>query len=140
VSSRLRTLVRVAELQEAAARSRAAKALTATADAQRALADSRAVLQAGGLVGGSRAALTDSAQLQLVRAEAVTAATSHVADAEQAQRQAVLGWTETQRRHRLFTELHERYREAERARQEKLDQQLADELAGSRRRTPERGR
>jgi flagellar biosynthesis chaperone FliJ len=98
------------------------------------------VLQAGGVVGGSRAALTDSAQLQLVRAEAVRAAREQVAEAEQAQRQAVLGWTETQRRHRLFTELLERHREAERARREKADQHLADELAASRRRPSSEGR
>lgn len=133
--SRLATLVRVAELQEAAARSQAARALAASAAARHALEESVGVLQAGGVVGGSRHALEHSAQLQLVRAEAVRAAEAEVADTDRLRLEAVRGWTETQRRHRLFTELHERHREAERVRQEKAEQQLADELAASRLRT-----
>lgn len=133
--SRLGTLVRVAELQEAAARSRAAQALAASAAAKDALDGSVALLRAGGVVGGSRHALEHSAHLQLVRAEAVRAAEAQAAEADRLRLEAVRGWTESQRRQRLLAELHERHREAERVRQEKVEQQLADELAASRSRT-----
>lgn len=129
------TLVRVAELREAAARSQAARALGVTAAARQSLTESLTLLRAGGVVGGSRDALAASAQLQLVRAEAVSAAEAEVAAAEHAQLQAVLGWTDTKRRHRLFSELEERQRDAARALQEKVDQHLADELAAARRPT-----
>ena len=133
--SRLRTLVRVAELQEAAARSQAARALTAGAAARQALEDSVSVLSSSGLVGGSRQSVEQSAHQQLLRAEAVAAAEDRLAQADHLREQAVGAWTETRRRQRLLAELHERHCEAERVRQEKAEQQLADELAASRVRT-----
>jgi len=130
--SRLATLVRVAELREAAARSQAARALAASAAAHHALEESVAVLRSGGIVGGGRHALEQSAQQQLVRADAVRQAEAAAAEADRLRLEAVRGWTESQRRQRLFAELHERHRETERLRQEKAEQQLADELAASR--------
>ena len=136
--TRLATLVRVAELQEAAARGQAARALAATAAARQVHADRLEVLTSGAVAGGSRDALTSSAQLQLTRAQAVADADVDVQAALHGQDQAVAGWTEAQRRHKLFTELLERHREARRVAQEKADQQLADELVASRRREEHR--
>ena len=136
--SRLATLVRVAELQEAAARGQAARALAATAAARQVRADRLEVLSAGAVAGGTRDALTSSAQLQLTRAQAVADAEVGVQTAQHGQDQAVAGWTEAQRRHKLFTELLERHREAQRVQQEKADQLLVDELAASRRREERR--
>lgn len=134
--SRLTTLVRVAELQEAVARGAAARALTAARAAAGAYDEELAHLRAGGVVGGSREALARSAQQQLARAEAVASAALAQEAALRAQQHAVSGWTDARRRHRLFTELAERQREADRRRREKADQQLADELASTRRGRP----
>lgn len=136
MSSRLKTLVRVAELQEAVARGAAARALVAARAAAVEHDGQVAHLRTGGIVGGSREALASSVQQQLARAEAVAAAALALEAAQRAQQQAVAGWTESRRRHRLFDELAERHREQDRRRREKADQQLADELASARRERP----
>ena len=129
----MRTLVRVAELQEAVARGAAARALAASRAADQAYDDSLAHLGAAGVAGGSREELTSSTQRLLVRAEAVAAASIAQQAALRAQQHAVAGWTDARRRHRLFSELAERKAEEARARRERADQQLAAELAASRR-------
>jgi flagellar biosynthesis chaperone FliJ len=131
--SRLATLVRVAELQEAVARGSAAKALAASRAATTAYDGELEHLRAGAVVGGARTALTASAHQQLTRAEAVAAAALAQQAALRAQQQAVHGWTAARRRHRLFSELAEREREQERQQRDRRDQQLADELAAGRR-------
>ena len=131
--SRMKTLVRVAELQEAVARGAAARALTAARSAGATYDGELAHLRSGGVVGGSREALTTSTQQQLTRADAVAVAALAQEAALRAQQQAVAGWTDARRRHRLFTELAERQREEESRRRERADQRLTDELAASRR-------
>ena len=131
--SRIATLVRVAELQEAVARGNAARALAAASAAATQYDGELTHLRTGGVVGGSREALAASARQQLTRAEAVAAAALAHEAALRAQQHAVSGWTEARRRHRRFTELSDRKREEERRRREKADQQLADELASCRR-------
>lgn len=140
MSRRLRTLVRVAELKEAAARRAAADALAAAGAARAQHAADLATLHAGGVAGGSREALTASHRLQLVRADEVAVSAARADQAEGAQRAAVQAWTETRRRQRLLAELLERGLEAERVRREKHEQLLADELAASRLRADQGGR
>ena len=127
--SRLKTLVRVAELQEAVAKGNAAKALLATRAAEAAAAEQLRTLRESRLAGGTREALTRSAEQQQALAAGVVAADAAVADAAQAQRQAVYAWTSARRRHRLFDELAERTREEAEAERERQEQLLADELA-----------
>ncbi len=134
--SRLKTLVRVAELQEAVARGNAARALVAARAAGAAYDAELAHLRAHDVVGGSREALAGSAQQQLTRADAVAAAAVAQEAARRAQQHAVASWTDARRRHRLFTELAERTCEEERLRREKADQVLVDELTASRRNRP----
>ena len=127
--SRLKTLVRVAELQEAVAKGNAAKALLATRAAEAAAAEQLRTLRESRLAGGTREALTRSAEQQQALAAGVVAADAAVADAAQAQRQAVDAWTSARRRHRPFDELAERKRDEAEAERERQEQQLADELA-----------
>lgn len=132
----VRTLLRVAELQEAVARGAAGRAL---ADAHAAAAQHDAELarlREAGLAGGTRQALEASSQTRVLRAGAVAAAAAGLERAEQAQREAVQRWTDARRRQRLFSELAARQREQARAEQEKQAQDLADDLAGLRRRQP----
>jgi flagellar biosynthesis chaperone FliJ len=127
--NRLKTLVRVAELQEAVAKGNAAKALLAARAADHAAAEQLRVLRASRLAGGSREELTRSAEQQQALAAAVVEANTVAAGAADAQRQAVAAWTDARRRHRLFDELAERKREEAQAERERQEQQLADELA-----------
>jgi flagellar biosynthesis chaperone FliJ len=127
--NRLKTLVRVAELQEAVAKGQAAKALLATRAAEAAAAEQLRTLRESRLAGGSREALTRSAEQQQVLAAAVVEADAVAAEAAQAQRDAVNAWTSARRRHRLFDELAERKRDEAQAEHERQEQLLADELA-----------
>lgn len=140
MSRRLRTLVRVAELKEAAARRDAGVALAATASARQRYDEGLAGLQSGRVAGGTREALEASHRLLLVRAEDVTRSAARVEEAQAAQQLAVQGWTEARRRQRLLAELLERGLEAERVRREKAEQLLADELAAGRLRAEQGGR
>lgn len=130
--SRLTTLVRVAELQEAVARGHAARALVASRAAQQAYVTQLQVLRARRVEGGTREALTASTNAALAEAAAtVQTEQANLAAAAQ-QRVAVDGWTAARLRHRLLSELSERQREEVRAELDRREQQLADELAASR--------
>lgn len=130
--SRLTTLVRVAELQEAVARGHAARALVASRAAQQAYVTQLQVLRARRVEGGTREALTASANAALAEAAAtVQTEQANVAAAAQ-QRVAVGDWTAARLRHRLLSELADRQREEARAELDRREQQLADELAASR--------
>lgn len=130
--SAVKTLLRVAELQEAVARGAAGRAL-AEEHAAAAVHDAELVrLQAAGLAGGSRQALEASTQTRVLRAGAVAVAAQDVTRAQEQRAAAVQRWTETRRRHRLFSELAARQREQALALQEKQAQALADDLAGLR--------
>jgi flagellar biosynthesis chaperone FliJ len=131
--SAVKTLLRVAELQEAVARGAAGRALAQTHQAVAQHDAELARLSAAGLAGGTRQALEASSQVRALRAAAVTEAATAVTVAQQQQRTAVQGWTESRRRHRLFTELAARQREEALAQQEKQAQRLADDLAGLKR-------
>lgn len=130
--SRLTTLVRVAELQEAVARGHAARALVASRAAQQAYVTQLQVLRARRLVGGTREALTASASSALAQAAATVQTEQANLEAAAQQRTAVNAWTEARLRHRLLAELAERQREEARAELDRREQQLADELAASR--------
>jgi flagellar biosynthesis chaperone FliJ len=127
--NRLKTLVRVAELQEAVAKGHAAKALLATRAAEAAAAEQLRALRESRLAGGTREALTSSAQQQQALAASVVEANAVAAEAAQAQREAVSAWTSARRRHKLFDELAERKRDEAEAERERHEQLLADELA-----------
>ena len=131
--SPIKTLLRVAELQEAVARGNAGRALAATHAASSSLAAAEAHLASAGLAGGSRQALETTTQVRILRASAVATAGAALAEAEAAQTTAVAGWTDSRRRHRLFEELAARQRSEALAGQEKTAQRLADDLAGLRR-------
>lgn len=131
--SPIKTLLRVAELQEAVARGHAGRALSATRDAQDLLQLQRTHLAAAGLAGGSRQALQTTSQIRILRAESVAAAGADLDTAREAQAVAVQGWTDSRRRHRLFEELAARQRSDALAAQEETAQRLADDLAGLRR-------
>ncbi len=126
------TLVRVAELREAAARGEAAKALAAVGAAAQAHQDARATLEQAGLAGGTREALGSTTQVRLWRAEGVDLAGRQLMDSEAARDEALMTWTESRRRQRLLETLAARTREEARLAQDKREQQLADELAGFR--------
>jgi flagellar biosynthesis chaperone FliJ len=130
--SRLTTLVRVAELQEAVARGQAARALVASRAAQQAYVTQLQVLRARRLEGGSREALTASVNAALAEAAATVQTEQANLEAAEQQRIAVSGWTGARLRHRLLSELAERQRAEACAEQERREQQLADELAASR--------
>jgi flagellar biosynthesis chaperone FliJ len=130
--SRLTTLVRVAELQEAAARGHAARALVASRAAQQAYVTQLQVLRARRVEGGTREALTASAGAGLAEAAATRHAEQADVEAAAQQRAAVGAWTAARLRHRLLSELAERQREEAAAEVERREQQLADELAASR--------
>lgn len=132
-SSRLSTLVRVAELQEAVARGHAGRALVATRAAEQAHVAQLQVLRTRRLQGGTREALTRSADSQLAQAAATAQAAQEHEAAALEQRQAVQGWTAARLRHRLLTELEDRQRELVRADRDRREQQEADEMAASRR-------
>lgn len=127
--SRLKTLVRVAELQEAVAKGNAAKALLATRAAEAAAAEQLRMLRESRLAGGSREALTRSAEQQQALAAGIVEANALAAEAAGQQRAAVDAYTEARRRHRLFDELAERKRQEAEAEAERQEQLLADELA-----------
>lgn len=131
--SPIKTLLRVAELQEAVARGNAGRALAATRLAEDALTTNAAHLAAAGLAGGTRQALETTTQVRILRAEAVASATSDVTSAHEEQAAAVAGWTDSRRRHRLFEELAARQRSEAITAHEKTAQRLADDLAGLRR-------
>ena len=135
-SSRLSTLVRVAELQEAVARGHAGRALVASRAAEQAHVAQLQVLRARRLEGGTREALTRSATSQLAQAAATAQAEQEHEEAVVQQQSAVQGWTAARLRHRLLSELAERQREQARADRDRTEQQRADELAASRRRRP----
>ena len=130
--SRMKTLVRVAELQEAAAKGSAAKALVAARAAEHSYLVQLQMLRDSRLAGGTREALALSATTQQAQAAAVVAADASRTEAAEAQRTAVECWTAARRRHRLFSGLAERKREERAAELERRDQQLADEIASSR--------
>lgn len=134
--SPIKTLLRVAELQEAVARGHAGRALAATQAAVTSQAAAVAHLGAAGLAGGTPQALETTTQVRILRAASVLEADVTVAEALQAQAAAVHGWTESRRRHRLFEELAARQRSESLAQQEKTAQRLADDLAGLRRNRP----
>jgi len=130
--SRLKTLVRVAELQEAVARGHVAKALLAARAAEQVQAEQLRMLRASRLEGGSREELSRSAAQQQYLAAGVVEADNAAALAAATQGEAVAQWTATRRRRKLFTELAERKREERAAALERQEQRLADELASSR--------
>ena len=130
--SRIKTLVRVAELQEAAAKGSAAKALAAARASEQSYLVQLQLLRESRLAGGTREALALSATSQQAQAAAVVAADTDRAEAADAQRDAITAWTAARRRHRLFSELAQRKREEQAAQRERQDQQLADEIASSR--------
>ncbi len=132
--SPIATLLRVAELREAAARGEAARSLSAVAAAGRARASAEAALAQAGLAGGSREALGSTTQVRLWRAEGVERASEDVQGAEASRDQALHAWTESRRRQRLLETLAVRKREEARAHREKNEQALADELSGFRNR------
>ncbi|MCW2599380.1 MAG: hypothetical protein JWM02_1209 [Frankiales bacterium] len=131
--SAIKTLLRVAELQEAVARGKAGRALAVAHEADRSHVFELAHLSAAGLAGGTRQAMEASTQVRILRAGAVAAAAAELDEARQAQALAVQGWTESRRRRRLFEELAARQRSEALAQQEKTAQRLADDLAGLRR-------
>ncbi len=135
-ANRIATLVRVAELQEAVARGQAGRALVASRAAEQAHATQLAVLRARRLEGGRREAVLRSSATQLALAAATTQTEQASDEAADAQRAAVAGWTQARMRHRLLSELAERQREGVRAERDRREQQLADELAASRRARP----
>jgi flagellar biosynthesis chaperone FliJ len=130
--SRIRTLVRVAELQEAVARGSAARALLAVRASEQVYVAQLAHLRAARVEGGSRNALTSSLQTLQVRAAAVSEAAGARDEADSARQDAVDEWTDARRRHRLMTELASRKRDEEITRRDRADQVVSDELAGSR--------
>jgi flagellar biosynthesis chaperone FliJ len=134
--SAVKTLLRVAELQEAVARGVAGRALAVTHEADQVHASELAHLSAAGLAGGTRQALETTTQIRILRAAAVAAAAAELEEAQRTQALAVQGWTESRRRHRLFEELATRQRSEALAQQEKTAQRLSDDLAGLRRSRP----
>lgn len=132
----VQTLLRVAELQEAVARGAAGRAIAAVAQAQSAHAAALDDLADAGLAGGTRAALETTTQVRLWRADVATSTEAGVVEAQSLQAHAVAGWTEARRRHRLFEQLAARKREEILVAREKAEQNLADELAGTRRVAP----
>jgi flagellar biosynthesis chaperone FliJ len=130
--SRLKTLVRVAELQEAVARGQAGRALVAARAAELGYRQQLAHLRSGGVAGGTREALSTSSAVQLWRAEAVAGAQAEAVEAARLQQEAIAGWITSRRRHRLIEGLAERQLDQERAERDRKDQLLADELAASR--------
>jgi flagellar biosynthesis chaperone FliJ len=129
---RLKTLVRVAELQEAVARGNAAKALAATRAAEQVQAAQLRLLRASRLEGGTREDLNRSVTRQLAMAAGVAESDVAVVQTEEERRSAVRAWTEARRRHRLFEELAERQREVKATAREREEQRLVDEIAASR--------
>ncbi len=134
--SAVATLLRVAELQEAAARGRAGQALTQAREAQDAHQAAHDDLRRAGLAGGSREALESTTQVRLWRAEAVELAGQQVEVADGVRQEALATWTESRRRQRLFETMAARKREEARAARERADQSLADELSGLRGQRP----
>ena len=126
----MQTLLRVAELQEAVARGHAGRALAQVREADLAHEQARAHLAHAGLAGGTREALERTTQVRLWRADLVAAAESEQERAAVARDDALALWTASRQRHRLVETLAERAREEQRVRQEKAEQNLADELAG----------
>ena len=124
------TLLRVAELQEAVARGRAAQALATAAETEGLHAQAEHDLHSAGLAGGTPSALQESTRVRLWRADAVALAGVRVEEASQARHAALDNWTETRRRQRLLERLAARKREERIAAVEKSEQRLADELAG----------
>ena len=131
--SPIKTLLRVAELQEAVARGAAGRALSTAQQAERAHADEVAHLSAAGLAGGTRQALEATTQTRILRAETVVTLAAEFEQAQRQQHVAVQAWTESRRRHRLFEELAARQHSEALAQQEKTSQRLADDLAGLKR-------
>lgn len=128
------TLLRVAELQEAVARGKAAQALAAASTAELERTEAQDHLDAAGLAGGASTALGTSTQIRLWRASAVTLAEATAATARSDRNAALDSWTEARRRQRLLERLAARKREERLAAREKSEQALADELAGLARR------
>ncbi len=134
--SAIKTLLRVAELQEAVARGQAGRSLVAAREATAQHDAAVSHLSAAGLAGGTRTALETSTHVRLRRADAVGSAAAAVEQAQADQTTAVQRWTESRRRHRLFEELAARQRSEALIKQEKSAQRLSDDLAGLRRGRP----
>ncbi len=134
-SKRLKTVLRVAALQEQVARGAAG---SARADQQRASASHEsalASLHGSSLASGLVASVSSAVELRRLRALGVESAREQLDLAAQARTDAITRWQEAQRRLRLFEELDARGRAEQAAATEKAAQLLADDLSAGRRRS-----
>lgn len=133
-SKRLKTVLRVAALQEQVARGAAG---TARAGQQRAATEHASALSHlanSGLAAGLVSSVSTAVELRRLRALGVEAAREQLESAAQARTDAIVAWQEAQRRLRLFEELDARGKAEQAAATEKAAQLLADDLSASRRR------
>lgn len=132
-SRRLRTVLRVAALQERVAKADAGRATVAAACAADVLDQRRAAVHAARLPAGTPAALQQALALQGLRAAAVGAAAAEVERADQERADAVVRWTAARGRARLLEELGARLQAEAGAAETASAQRLADDLSAGRR-------
>jgi flagellar biosynthesis chaperone FliJ len=131
--SGLQTVRRVAELREAGARNAVAAATQARADAERAVVERLAQLEASTLPGGSAGDLIAAAEVRSRLAAASTQARREVAEKEVRRREAVSAWSAASRRTSVLTGAVDRQRAEHDAAQNLDVQRMLDDLAARRR-------